>query len=56
MDSFTVAIVIGGAVVLVVLLGMIVIDRGAPPEKPEASEPTRASSVSRAPKKRKPRS
>lgn len=42
MDSFTIAIVIGGAVVLVVLIGMIVVDRGGPPEQPEPSETTRA--------------
>jgi hypothetical protein len=41
MDSFTIAILIGGAVVLIVLVGMIVIDRGAPPEQPQPPETTR---------------
>ena len=37
MDSFTISVVIGGGVVLLVLAGMFLIDRGAP-ERPTDSK------------------
>jgi hypothetical protein len=30
MDSFTIAVVIGGAAMLVILAGLVVLDKGAP--------------------------
>jgi Na+-transporting methylmalonyl-CoA/oxaloacetate decarboxylase gamma subunit len=52
MDSFTIAILIGGAVVLLVLVGLIVVDRGAP-EPASTTKPEKKSGEPRKPEKKR---
>ena len=44
MDNFTLAVVIGMGVVLVIFLGMVVVDKG-PPERRETFKPRRKRST-----------
>ena len=44
MDNFTLAVVIGMGVVLLIFLGMVVVDKGAP-ERRETSKPRRKRSA-----------